>query len=89
MRVKEEGEFVCAEVPIPRQRVCDIIPLPLEPLTITLDVRVHENRRVFSCCVDASRRLLGVVGRFDEVGFLHPAFCHRAVRHAEGAVPRD
>ena len=86
MRVEEKGEFVRAEVPIPRQRIRDVILLPFEPLTVSFDVCVHENRRIFSCRVDTSRCLDGIFIRFDKVGFPHPSLRCRAVSHAEGAV---
>jgi hypothetical protein len=42
MGVEEKGEFVCAEVPIPRQRIRNVVLLSLEPLTIAFDVRVQK-----------------------------------------------
>ncbi len=87
VRAQGEGEFIVAKVPIPRQRIRDVIRFSHEPLTIALDVCVHENRCVFSCCVDSSCGLDWVVVGLNEIGFSHPPFCRRAVRHAECGIP--
>ena len=42
MKAQEKGEFVVAEVPIPRERVRDVVSFSFEPLTIAFDVRVHK-----------------------------------------------
>jgi hypothetical protein len=39
MKAQERGEFVVAEVLIPRERVRDVVPFPFEPLTILLRLR--------------------------------------------------
>jgi hypothetical protein len=42
MRAQERGEFVVAKVPIPPERIRNVVPFSFKPLTIALDVCVHK-----------------------------------------------
>jgi hypothetical protein len=67
IRAEGEGEFVVAEVPIPRQGIRDVIRFPSKPLTIAFDVCRHENQCLFSRRVDLGCRLNWVVIGLDEI----------------------
>jgi hypothetical protein len=80
-RERKTGKFVITVVLVSRESICNIILLPHKPLTVSLDIRIHEQLGIMPCCFNASHCLGRVVILLKEIGLLHPLFCGHAVGH--------
>ena len=78
---KNWGEFIVSPLPLPRESIRDIVPLPRKPLTVALHVRVHEYFGVFPHRIDPCSCLDGIDAVLAEIQLLHPALGRCAVCH--------
>jgi hypothetical protein len=67
-------QVLCCPMPIAREGICGVILFPGEPLTVALDVTVHEEVSVMSSCVKAFFSFDFVVSCFDKICLSHPSF---------------
>ncbi len=76
--VQNLGKIFVCPLPLLRESVCNIIYHPHKPLAKSLHIHVQTYLRVFSCRIDASQCLDGVIAGLAEIWLFHPAFGHCA-----------
>ena len=84
--MKDGGEFFVCSMPISRKRVCSIIFLPREPLTVSFYLCCHKCAGMMSGGTEADCCLDGIISEFGEVCFPETPFSCGAVSHGQSAV---